>query len=143
MDTVLQLVDIYLRKEHWHEEKLSTEEAIKYFQTLIEKGNIAWHTDKEGMVIGYIEWWCVSQKQLTKILNNTGFYIGDEDITTGTLCYVNDVWMDNTTNKRLNWQLYKKLQSKTRHCEYYIGEEVKRGKRLRIRRNKDYGKREN
>ena len=133
MDIVPQLVRIYLEEEKWHKNKLSEEEAKKYYKEIIKKKNLSCHTNKEGVVIGYIEWFAVSHEQFKRLVNNDSFHIGEEDISNGPICWVNDVWIKDS--ERFNG-VYKKLRNSlfnaTKHCEYYTGKEVKRNRRLRI-----------
>ena len=65
MDIIKQLTRIYEEEETWHRTKLSQEEAEKYYEEILKRGNIIYHTDK-GSVVGYIEWFCVSVSQLTR-----------------------------------------------------------------------------
>ena len=134
-----QLVRIYLEEEKWHKTKLSEEEAEKYYKTLLQTGNIVCHTDKEGVVLGYIEFFCVTLEQFGRLSRQGKFHIGEEDIVNGNICWLSDLWIDKDCRLKDVYKIIKKkLFNATKQCIYYTGLEVKRGRRLRIHRRK-YG----
>ena len=133
MNVLNQLVNIYETKEKWHRTKLSQEEAEKYFQKVLEEGNLAFNTDERGMVNGILEWYCVNNEQFERLVNGGEFHIAEEDIKTGNICYVMDAWIEKSCRmKDVYKSLKKRLFEQTKHCKYYAGLEVKRGRRLRI-----------
>ena len=135
-----QLVDIYQNLVPLHKSKLSIEDSHKYFNKLLDSGNIITLSDK-GNVIAYVEFFRILPSQLRKILDNN-FYTFDENITDGYICYINDLFIyENYRNTSVIRYLTHILFKKNENCDYFIGHEIKRNRRLRIRRL--YGERKN
>jgi hemolysin-activating ACP:hemolysin acyltransferase len=129
IDQLVQLVRIYLEEEIWHNSKLSENEARKYFETLFKKGRVLC-VQRQGRVVGYVEWWNISKEQLQRALYGE-FHIGEEDINTGNICLINDVWIDpKWRNTEVAKELKNEIFRRNKNC-IFIGEEVKRNRRLR------------
>ena len=128
-----QLLNIYYSKEEWHKNKLSLDEARKYFETLLNKGNIIVFLNEEK-VLGYVEFWCVNLHQLQKIKDNQSFYIGEEDTQHGNICYIHNIWVDescrgNGVLKHLKFD----IKDKIKHCDYFAGRRIMRDNLMRIK----------
>lgn len=133
---VTQLTRIYLEEIKWPEKKLSETEARKYFKMLLERGNIVTHsTDKEG-VVGYLEWVCVNASQAERLARGDKFHIGQEDITSGEYCFINDLWISPSYRGKIGRILKNKLFEKTPHCKYYLGHKIKSNKQMTLQRRK-------
>lgn len=133
-----QLVKIYYSIK-WNKTYLSEIEARKYFQCLINKDRIICSL-KDNEVVGYIEWWNIKDDQLLRALYSD-FHIGEEDIESGDICLVSDVWIKE--GEKDVWKYLKnELFKRNRHCKFFIGKEIKRGRRIRKygSRKRYYGK---
>lgn len=130
---VAELLDIYFLKESWHKKKLTLTEANKYYEFLFQNDNIV-TAQRDGRIIGYAEFWCVSLKQLQLIANDLPFHIAEQDIKHGHFCYIHSLWIDDLY--RGAWilkELKEKVNQKTRHCEYWAGVRSQRDEYMRIK----------
>lgn len=122
-----ELTKIYLNETRF-KTRLSEEEAEKYFRCLLDKGNIYTAT-KGGQLVGYIEYFKITEEQVKRIISGRGFHIGEEDITSGDICFVQDVWIDKNYRGKEIWKELKNgLFERTKGCRLYIGEEQNTGK---------------
>lgn len=92
MTIVEQLTQVYLTKEKWHKRYLSEEEANKYHERLIMQGNIITYVDN-GELIGYLEFWRINYTQLGRILCDNPIITDVEDIISGDIAYINNMWI--------------------------------------------------
>lgn len=88
-----KLIRVYLEEEHWHGNKLSEADAARYFETLIAKDRLIVHLE-EGNIAGYVEWWRINFEQFGRLICHEPFFIELEDIETGPICYVANIWID-------------------------------------------------
>ena len=101
------LVRIYHEEEPWHQTKLSQEEAEKYFKVLLEKGRIITYTHEES-VVGYVETWRINYEQLGRIICKAFFSAYTEDVETGNICYVANIWV----HKDFRWKVLQNLRGR-------------------------------
>ena len=128
---IQQLLEIYYNFENWHKKIMPNDEAYKYHQKLLAKGNIICHT-KDGIVLGYIEVWCVNAQQFNKIKYNN-FYPMNEETNKGTIGYLANCWIKEEYRNNGIYKILKdKFMEKTQHCNFFAGEEQKRGARMRM-----------
>jgi len=122
MDIINQLTDIYINYENWHEHKLSEEEARKYFQRLIEKGNIISYTDN-GSVVGYVEFWRINYEQWGRIVCGETFSAYTEDIVNGNIAYVANAWIHPDYRRTKIFRMGKmEFFKRNFKCDYFVGE---------------------
>lgn len=141
MNTINQLIEIYLKLENWHTKKLSVEESFEYFLKLLSQGNIIIFMDGEK-VCGYLEFFRITPQQFTKILDNN-FYTFDENITDGPICYISDLFIRKEYRRGLAIKYLKQIfMNINRDCTCFIGRETNHNNRTKIMEN-IYGKRKN
>jgi ribosomal protein S18 acetylase RimI-like enzyme len=99
-----QLWDIYTTKEWWHTTRLTRDEFYKYTDKLIHQGNIFYVCDKER-VVGYTEVWKITFEQFGRLVCGENIAASEEDVQTGKLGYVANVWIDDTY--RQDWVVKK------------------------------------
>ena len=128
-----ELTRIYLNETRF-KSKLSEVEARKYFECLTAKGNI-YCAARNNEIAGYIEWFMCNEEQVRRIVSGGEFHIGEEDITTGCYCYINDVFIDKKFRGKEVWKELKQgLFKRTKGCLAYLGEKQKHNDMLVIRR---------
>lgn len=127
MNIVKKLTDIYLSSEEfWHEEKLSEEESKKYFTTLLGKGRIITicHYDT---LIGYVESWRINFEQFGRLVCHASFSAFLEDVETGPICYVANVWVKKEHRRGDTIKLLKNLFFTANYtAEYFVGEALRK-----------------
>ena len=84
-----KLVECYLQETH-HTEKLSEEEARRYYGRLLDQDRINYVLDQDELA-GYLESFRLTCRQLTRMCA-IGFSIFEENITRGNILYVNNLW---------------------------------------------------
>lgn len=87
-----QLTFIYLNLETWHRNKLSEAEANAYHERLLVQGNILTYV-QDGILLGYLEYWRITPEQLGRIIINQPILTDVEDILTGPIAYVNNMFI--------------------------------------------------
>jgi len=87
-----KLTEIYLKKETWHTSKLSKEDADLYHRTLLMMGQIFTYVS-DNELIGYLEVWRINREQLSRLVLNEKVYALGEDISTGEIAYINNMWI--------------------------------------------------
>ena len=127
-----QLIEIYFECEDWHNTKLTRQQSENYFRKLLEKGNLITYSNFKW-IIGYIEYWRINLDQLGRLLSDQPFYPMDEDISTGEICYVANIFIrEPNRNSRVIQYLKTTLEFKCRNCKYITGHEMSHSKRFRI-----------
>ena len=104
MNILTELRKTY-RKEWWHTKRLTTKEIDKYHRNLLAKDKIV-YLWKDGLV-GYVEFWFVTEQQLDEILHNDTWSPLDNDIMFGNICYGANLYIDEKYrgNKAVDKQL--------------------------------------
>lgn len=120
--TVSQLVDIYLKEEWWHNTKLSYDEAVKYHQKMLDRGNIITYEEK-GEVLGYVEVWKLTFEQFGRIICGAEFNPFDEDTTSGYVAYVANIWVHPQQRDSIVIKILRtKFFTYCFKCGYFVGE---------------------
>ena len=136
MNIVIQLLNIYYTQELWHNKYLPLPEAIRYYNHLLNKGNLIYQTDDKGEIMGYLEFFKIDYDQFRKLAENKGFPVLEENISDGNICWISDVFIDE---KHRNNSVYKNLKGSlfnaAKNCEYFAGFEQGHGGHLQIRKN--------
>ena len=122
MTLVEQLIDIYYESEWWNEKKLDRQEAWKYHDKLLRMGNIITVQDGDTLC-GYGEYWRLSFEQFGRIICGEHFSAFNEDVQTGQIAYVANVYVKpeyrkGTTIKLLRNRFYEINQL----CTHFVGE---------------------
>ena len=96
---------IYLEQEHWHKNKLGPVEAVEYHDKYIRSGNII-YIEVYGVVLGYVEVWRINSYQLDRILTKVEFFNYEEDLLSGNIIYIANLFVhpkfrDGTVLKEL------------------------------------------
>jgi len=134
-NTVEQLVDIYFRDEWWHSFKMPYPEAINYHYQMLMQGNIKTIEDL-GIVLGYYEVWLINKEQLNRIILHKPFDARKEDVSSGDIAYLSNLWIDKSFRKgRVFRELYAKFFEQVNKCQMVVGEEQPRKGRLRVFKN--------
>ena len=118
-----QLTEIYLHKEWWvtEEGKLTPEIAYKYYDKLYKQGNII-ICELDGEVLGYVEFWRINFEQFGRIICHTDFCGDSEDILSGNIGYVANVWIKPECRRSWVTKILKiKFYRNTHVCDYYCG----------------------
>ena len=124
MTIIDQLVRIYETEEPWHTTRLSREEAVKYHQKLYDDGCIIVYHEL-GVVLGYIEVWRLSFEQLGRCVCRHPFSAYLEDVKSGNIAYVANMWIDTKFRQGSVIKILKHLFFSSYHdCEYYVGESM-------------------
>lgn len=135
-----QLVRIYLDEEGWHKSKLSEDESKKYFDRLIEKKRIFTIQTDDGTLIGYFESWRVNFEQFGRIVCSDQFSAYSEDVETGNICYLANVWIKKEFRDGNTYKLMKaKFIEQNYSCEYFVGEARRKScAPLKVFKRKDF-----
>ena len=91
MNLIKELVKIYRFKSH-HVTPLTKKQSTKYFTRALKDGSIYYKVFKKR-IIAYVEVWRLSFRQLEKLTLKTFDYY-NEDICSGDICYVADLYID-------------------------------------------------
>ena len=132
MELIDELIRVYYEEEDWIKNKLPREEIRKYYEYVLDKDKIIFCTNKQGLV-GYLEYWRVTEEQLNRILLGKPFHIADENIDDGEFCYIQSIWInkqdrDGVILNEFKRELYKRIDG----CLYLVGEEYKRDSRIKL-----------
>lgn len=87
-----QLTFIYLNLENWHKKKLPEAQANAYHERLLMQGNIITYVN-DGILLGYIETWRINTEQLGRIIIGEPIATDTEDILTGPIAYINNMFI--------------------------------------------------
>ena len=116
-----QLIEIYLKYENWHTTKLDKEEARKYFNKLIETGNILYH-EEEGEVLGYVEVWKLNYEQWGRVVCHAPLSAYLEDVSKGHIAYVANVYIKPEHRRSKVAKILKmRFFKATINCRYFVG----------------------
>lgn len=130
-----QLYDIYLTKEWWHTTRLTRDQFYTYTARLIEHGNIFYVMDKEK-VVGYTEVWKINFEQFGKLICGEPIHASENDVQTGKLGYVANVWIDEAYREKFGNMdgVVKKMRKMyydfTADCEYHVGQAKRKNAQL-------------
>lgn len=118
-----QLTDIYLSdEEYWHTEKLDYTDSLNYFNCLLNRNRIQTVT-YNGKLIGYVESWRLNFEQFGRIICNRPFSAMEEDINTGNIAYVANVWVHKDYRRSVAIQILKhRFFELNQDCDYFVGE---------------------
>lgn len=127
LDSIVeQLVDIYYREEWWQSHSMTREQAIRYHRKMIETGNLVYY-EEDGKVLGYYEAWKLNYEQFGRIICHERFTADGEDVQSGNICYLANVWIDkNYRNSGVFKVLMHIFYRQNYHCEYYVGEALRK-----------------
>lgn len=117
-----QLSLIYLELEHWHKEKLTYEESLSYFDHMLNSGNIITVCDGD-FVVGYVEFWRINYEQLGRLMCGEGLAAQAEDITTGNIAYVANIYiLEHYRNAGVFKMLLSRFRIVNDLCTHFCGE---------------------
>lgn len=120
------LYDIYLNEEWWIKDKLPKEEINKYHSKLIEKNRLLF-IEKDSKLVGYVESWRLDYTQWGRIVCHEQFLPLVEDIITGDICYVANVWVDKEyRNSNVIKLLRNAFFMQNCDCKYFVGEALRK-----------------
>jgi hypothetical protein len=121
-DILNQLWRIYIEEEPWHKTRLTREQFDLYTQKLIDLGNVVYFYD-EDKVIGYFEVWLVSFEQLGRIICGEVFCADGENISSGDIAYLANVWCGKEYRQGVVIEDMKRtFFEKTLNCTHFVGE---------------------
>lgn len=123
VDNVLdQLWDVYINHEWWSDHSLRRDQFDRYTQKLIDDGNIFYVMDG-SKVVGYTEVWKINFEQFGRLVCGENIAADSEDVITGKLGYVANVWID--VLYREGW-VVKAMREKyfdfTKDVDYHCGQ---------------------
>lgn len=122
---VQQLNDIYFNEETWHENKETLAGITNYHQIMLDNGSLLCYGEGE-QVLGYVEFWLINRDQLDIILRNEKFIAPFEDIKSGDICFVANLWIRNDHRKgRVIKELKKDFDQSTKKAKYFCGMDTK------------------
>ncbi len=87
-----QITFIYQNLELWHKNKLSEADSNIYHERLLLNGNIITYVEGDRL-LGYVEFWRISAEQLGRIIVGDPIETDVEDITSGPICYINNMFI--------------------------------------------------
>lgn len=123
---ISQLVKIYQLEESWHDRKLSIQESARYFEKLLQDGNIFFYEENEE-VLGYCEFWRLNYEQWGRYVCQESISPFSEDISLGNVCVVHNVWIrkDKRRSYVTKWmiEMFYRLNSM---CDYYVGHALRK-----------------
>lgn len=131
---IAQLINVYYHEEYWVKRKMSVDKIRRYFNILLNNGNII-TVERDKELLGYVEFWLINENQFSKLQRGGNLRPETEDVQTGNICYLNSLWIKNTERKGEVFKMMKKrFFEATRHCTLYCGVENKHNKRFRMLR---------
>lgn len=140
MSIVEQLTFIYKNMENWHRNKLSEAEANVYHERLLVKGNIITYVDK-GILKGYLEFWRINFSQLGRIICGQSIMTDVEDITTGNIAYVNNMFIFEDAREGEAFDMLSTMfLVKNKDAEYFTAFRVKKSQPIKVYSRKDLDK---
>ena len=114
--------------EWWHRVKLSPEDAQEYHEKLLDQGNIIAFVEN-GILVSYIEVWCINFEQLGRLVCELPFYVYDEDIENGNIAYVANLWVfDNEARV----ELLEDFVDNFGECEFLAGMRTNRNNAFKV-----------
>lgn len=121
-----ELVRIYLNEENWHEKKLSYLEAYRYHLHLLKTGNIIYF-EEMNEILGYCEFWKINFEQFGRLVCHAPFSAFLEDVQTGNICWVANVWIRKDVRRSDVFDFLKKqFYFLNRDCEYFGGHALRK-----------------
>jgi hypothetical protein len=124
-ELVRQFVYVYENYENWHTKKLPKEEAEKYHKALLQKGRLLYYTDTRGLA-GYVESWRLTFDQLGRIICHEPFFPIQEDINTGDICYLANIWIRPDRRNDIIKTLKLMFFRQNYICKYFIGHALRK-----------------
>jgi hypothetical protein len=132
MTTIDRLNEIYYTQEPWHREWETPCGITNYHQSMIDSGNIITCLNGDDLV-GYVEFWLVDWKQLKRIIKNKEFIAPFEDLNSGRICYIANLWIDKTARQgEVFKRLKKRFNQYTLNCKYFCGHETREDNKFKI-----------
>lgn len=134
-DVLTQLWEIYLRHEDWHTSRLTFDQFCQYTQKLIDDGNIFYVCDGTK-VVGYTEVWKINYSQFGRLVCGENIAAANEDVITGKLAYVANVWSDPLYRERFGKMdgvikaMRKKYYEFTEGVTYHCGQAKRKNAQL-------------
>lgn len=123
MSLVDQLVQIYQTEENWHEKKLSEADSAIYFESLLKKGRILYSCDTDNYLQGYVESWRISFHNFGRIICGEPFSAVGEDVETGNVCYLANIFIRKPFRKAQAILVLKHLFFRQNFmCTHFVGE---------------------
>lgn len=130
-----QLYDIYIKYEWWHQNRLSKYQFDHYTQKLIDQGNIFYVLEGEK-VVGYTEVWKINFEQFGRLVCGENITADGEDVSTGKLGYVANVWIDETYRNKFGTMdgvvktMRKMYYEFTKDVDYHCGQAKRKNAQL-------------
>ena len=122
---VEQLGRIYYTLGYEGTRALTELEIDRYYSLMIRHGRINIYLEGDT-VIGFIESWRLNHEQLGKVLCWDNFNALEEDVTTGKIAYISDIWVDKEhRNKGIVKMLIAMFARANKDAEYFISDRVK------------------
>lgn len=129
---VEQLTYVYTNLEFWHTHKLSEEAANEYHKRLLMQGNIITVVDDKDL-LGYIEVWKINYEQLGRLLCGVKFYVYDEDIGSGNIAYISNMYIvENLRHSDVYKRLYTRFLERYGDCSYIASKRTKHSDKFTV-----------
>jgi hypothetical protein len=123
---VNDLNKVYYEEEWWHTKKISEDQASDYHRFMLRNGRIIYCSDEKGLA-GYMETWRVNFEQLGRLICHTEFFPMEEDIESGNICYLNNIWIREDQRHTKIMRLLKVMcMEQNKECEYFIGQALRK-----------------
>ena len=120
-DLVTQFVRIYYEELDHFVTKLPVEEAVKYYQTLLDKGRL-FYIIEDGEIVALSESWRVNFEQFGRIICDEPISVY-EDIETGYIAYVADIWIrEDRRQSNIIKTLFNAFRELNKDCTYFVGQ---------------------
>ncbi len=121
------IVNLYERREDTTcLPKLSYAEAHRYFLRVYTEGLISTVYSNDTLT-GYVEHWRITFEQFGKLICNAPFCIYEEDLDTGPLAFVRDIYILPEYRQRSAIQELKyKYWIANKHCDYFCGQALRK-----------------
>ncbi len=126
MNTAEQLNEIHQREEFWLNYKMPVEESLLYHSAMYDRGNIV-TAERDGKVVGYFEVWKINFEQFGRLFCRVPFSGFQEDVQSGNIAYVANVWIaKDYRNGSVVRELKKKFFEATWMCDYFVGQALRK-----------------
>lgn len=127
MNLVDQLVEIYYAEEWWQKDKLTHQAAYYYHDTLLNKKNRIVPFLCNDVVLGYVESWRINFEQFGRLVCHAPFNAPEEDVETGNIAYVANVWVRKQERRGEVIRFLKdEFVKQNFMCEYFCGEAIRK-----------------
>ena len=107
-----QLVDYYYSDQSNDSAQSCKEEIEEYFKVLLEGNNIVYELDEDGELKALMEFFLVNEDQAKRLQSKEAFEPRVEDVKSGSICYINDIWIDIRHRNNGGFKIIKTLQTK-------------------------------